>query len=109
MLARFEKVYRIKYWRNKRGNEVDLILEPKTGITDQGKIAIEIKATQRPVADDFLGLDAFSEEYACQATLLVCQIEQTQCFGRHRALPWQNLVSEIEALRITASPPFLGK
>ncbi|MBI5299082.1 MAG: ATP-binding protein [Deltaproteobacteria bacterium] len=76
----------LSHWRSKQDHEVDLIIEK-----DGGRIAVEIKATDKPVAADFKGLDVFREKYGCKTALLVCQTSVAQKFGNFLAIPWQKM------------------
>jgi uncharacterized protein len=62
--------YRLYYWRDKNGREVDLILakSPTRPIA-----AIEIKSTSDPGAHDFTGLQVFAEDYPEVPRFCLCQ------------------------------------
>lgn len=62
----FEKDYRIDFWRIKGGSEVDFVL-------DDGKIAIEIKGTNKIKSDDIRGVVSFVEDYKPKKAFIVCQ------------------------------------
>ncbi|MBI5625096.1 MAG: ATP-binding protein [Elusimicrobia bacterium] len=79
---------RFSYWRNKKGREVDLVVERGSEVT-----AIEIKATAKPGDSDFAGLAAFRAEEKCDRAYLVCQVERPQRFQHAIALPWWQLDS----------------
>ncbi|NKB23075.1 MAG: DUF4143 domain-containing protein [Kiritimatiellae bacterium] len=83
-IAHFQKDFELSYYRDKAGQKVDLILEDGTK-----RIAVKIKATQRPLSRHFKGLETFSKEYECDQTLLICKIERPKKFGAHLALPWE--------------------
>lgn len=61
-----EKDYSIEFWRTKDGKEMDFVL-------DGGKIALEIKGTDKIKSDDLSGISSFIKEYAPQKTFVVCQ------------------------------------
>ncbi len=83
---------KIYYWRNKKGEEVDVVIELPNAIEGKKRvIALEIKATRKPLQDDFRGLDAFHAQYSCHSSFLVCQIDRAQKFGPHLAISWQDL------------------
>ncbi len=83
LLAYLKTSSQFYYWRTKKNEEVDLVIEKQ-----QKRFAIEIKTTQRPKAQDFKGLDAFRQQYPCYKSFLVCQIKTPQKFGKHLAVPW---------------------
>jgi len=90
--ANLRQAVKIQYWRNKKGEEVDLVLQiPQSTHTAERLIALEIKATQKPTQDDFRGLRAFCSQYPCHAAFLICQTDRAQKFGDHLAIPWQAL------------------
>lgn len=88
-MAHFKQKAGLFYWSDGK-REVDLIIEEGTK-----KTVIEIKATKKPVAEDFKGLDFFCKDHACQASFLVCQINVPEKFGDHLAIPWQQLLSRL--------------
>lgn len=61
-----EKDYRIDFWRTKGGNEVDFVL-------DGGKVAIEVKGTNKIKSGDIKGLASFIEDHKPQKAFIVCQ------------------------------------
>lgn len=77
---------RLGFWRDKKGREVDLVIENADGIT-----AIEIKATAKPGDSDFAGLAAFRSEEKCDRAYLVCQVDRPQRFAHGIAIPWWHL------------------
>lgn len=79
---------RLSYWRNKKGREVDLVVERDGEVT-----AVEIKATTEPRESDFAGLAAFRAEERCDRACLVCQVERPQKFKQGVALPWWQMGS----------------
>ncbi len=79
---------RLFYWRDKKGREVDLVIEENGGVT-----AVEIKATSRPGDSDFAGLAAFRKEEKCDRAFLVCQVDRPQRFEHGTAIPWRQLAS----------------
>lgn len=84
---------RLFYWRTKQGQEVDLIVEH-----NDRRIAIEIKATERPNLDDFDGLETFRKKCRCDHSYLVCQISRPQRFGAIEAIPWWEVTERLKAL-----------
>ena len=77
---------RFSYWRNKKGEEVDLVVEKSAK-----RLALEIKATSRPREADFAGLFSFKKDEKCDAAYLVCQVEKPQKFPHGMAVPWRML------------------
>lgn len=73
----------LSYWRTKQGDEVDVVIDHHGH-----KMAVEIKATTKPNADDMKGLNLFCKKYKFKEVYLVCQIERAQKFGDVTALPW---------------------
>lgn len=77
---------RLSYWRTKRGEEVDLILENGTH-----RVPIEIKWTENPRESDFEGLAAFRAQEKSKVGYLLCRIPRPQTFRQGIALPWHCL------------------
>ena len=99
---------RFSYWRNKKGEEVDLVVEKSAK-----RLAIEIKATAKPRESDFSGLVSFRRDEKSDAAYLVCQVERPQKFPHGTAVPWQ-MLGEILSLSPTSraaipGPPRPGK
>ncbi len=90
LLAHYKQKAKLSYWRTKKQEEVDLLLEK-----DGNLFAIEIKATSKPQTQDFKNLDVFIKNHKPHKTMLVCQVEQAQKFGPHLAVPWQHLHQEL--------------
>lgn len=61
-----EKDFRIDFWRTKGGKEVDFVL-------DGGRIAVEVKGTNKVDSHDMKGSASFLEEYEPQKAFIVCQ------------------------------------
>lgn len=76
----------LSYWRTKRGDEVDAVVEANGRV-----IAIEVKATDAPKAADFSGLRAFQTAERCDRAFLVCQVERPQRFPDGTAWPWRDV------------------
>lgn len=77
---------RLSYWRTKRGEEVDLILEK-----GNHRVPIEIKWTENPRESDFAGLAAFRDQEKSKVGYLLCRIPRPQTFRQGIALPWHCL------------------
>lgn len=78
----------VSWWRTKKGDEVDLVVE-YSGKT----YGVEVKATARPSRRDFSGLSAFKSAEKCDGTFLVCQVDKPQKFDEGTALPWRQIHS----------------
>ena len=91
-IAEFQEEAQLNQWRTQKGMEVDLIISK-----GEKKMAVEIKATNKPSPGDFHGLESFSKKYRCHKTIVVCQIPRPQKFGTHWALPWREFVPFIKA------------
>ena len=82
----------LSFWHHKK-HEVDLILE-KNG----RRVAVEIKATDKPHQRDFSGLEAFCQKFPVDESYVVCRITRAQQFGRHKALSWQDWLHNLTHL-----------
>lgn len=91
MIANFQTNAKFSHWRTKQGDEVDLVIEK-----GRQRMALEIKATDKPNPEDFKGLNAFAKKYGCRGTALICQIPRLQKFTSHLAIPWLEAVSYVE-------------
>lgn len=91
-IAHFSKTARLSYWNNKK-NEVDLILE-----FENKRIAVEIKATNKPHPQHFSGLDSFCQEHKVDASFVVCQIDRPQKFGKHLAISWLDFIGQVQSV-----------
>lgn len=74
------------YWRTKRGEEVDIVLEREGHF-----LPVETKWTDRPTDSDFLGLAAFQAEHPVKKAYLLCRVPRPQTFKNGIALPWFRL------------------
>lgn len=92
VIAQLKGSAQLSYWRSKQGEEVDLIIEQK-----DRRLAIEIKATEKPTQQDFHGLVAFCKKYRCPESYLVCRVPRAQQFGPNVALPWWNLLKRLKS------------
>lgn len=90
MIANFQADVKFFYWRTKQGDEVDLVIEK-----GRQRIALEIKATDKPKLEDFKGLNAFAKKYDCRETALICQIPRLQKFRPHLAIPWSEATTYV--------------
>ncbi len=88
-IAQFSNQAKFSFWSNKK-HEVDLILE----FPDR-RIAIEIKSTNKPQKQHFLGLESLCQEIKVDASYVVCQIDRPQKFGNHLAISWMDLFERI--------------
>lgn len=92
-IARLQDRARFCYWRTKQGDEVDLIIEK-----DGKRVAIEIKATERPNEKDFAGLASFKKKHDCNEAWVVCRAPRAQRFGPFTAVPFQELGIRLRAI-----------
>lgn len=88
VIARLKDRAKFYYWRTKKGDEVDLIVEKEGRRT-----LIEVKTTEHPSTEDFEGLVLFKKKYGCDAGWVVCQVSRPQRFGDFTAIPWSELGS----------------
>ena len=82
--------YRLKYWRDHNGPEVDYIID-----MNHHYLPIEVKWTEEPSTKDCRHLEKFMDEYQCEKiSYLVCRVaRQRKISDRVIALPWNELVS----------------
>lgn len=83
LIAHFGGTESLSYWRTKQGEEVDIIIDHRGH-----RMAVEIKTSTKPNADDLKGLHSFCNKYKFKEAYLVCQIARAQKFGDITALPW---------------------
>ena len=84
-----EQDTRVSYWRTKTGEEVDFIL-------DNGRIAIEIKSTERVDRRDLKGLRAFVEEHSPERAIVVCREKRRRKLGDGtEIIPWRTFLSDL--------------
>lgn len=76
----------LTYWGTPQGQEVDLIVEH-----GNKRLPFEIKATEKPKAEDFSGIEAFAKEHRCKEGYLICRVQRPQKFGQFTAMPWNRL------------------
>jgi predicted AAA+ superfamily ATPase len=87
------KDYPIYYWRTASQIEIDFVL----GNHD---VAIEVKATSNVQSRHLKGLKSFSEEYAVNQLVLVCNEPLPRISEGVRILPWKVFLEELWAGRI---------
>lgn len=81
-----EKDYRIDFWRTKGGREVDFVL-------DGGKVAVEVKGTNKIKGDDIKGSVTFTEDYKPQKAFIVCQEPVPRKLTSDiEIIPWKNFL-----------------
>lgn len=93
-IARWKHEVNLFYWRTKKGEEVDLVLQYQNRL-----IPLEIKNTKKPSNRDFEGLTAFHRKYKNKVGYLVCQVDRAQKFGPFFAIPWTELKTIEENLK----------
>ena len=79
------KNFNINFWRTKSGLEVDFIL-------DSGKIAIEVKGTNRVDTTDLKPLKVFIEEHSPLKAIVVCNEKEERLHNNIHIMPWQNFL-----------------
>lgn len=72
----------IEFWRTKSGQEVDFVL-------DSGRVAIEVKGTDRLRSADLHGIKTFVDAYQPRQAFIVCQEPRERLVDGIRILPWQ--------------------
>lgn len=87
------KDYPIYYWRTASQIEIDFVL----GNHD---VAIEVKATSNVQSRHLKGLKSFSEEYAVNQLVLVCNEPLPRISEGVRILPWKVFLEELWAGKI---------
>lgn len=81
--------YTINYWRSKTGLEVDFVL-------NHGEIAIEVKISSDPRANDYKGLIAFCNDYQPKKAMVVCLVPRRRLVKESIYLiPWQEFLDEL--------------
>ncbi|MCX7116643.1 MAG: DUF4143 domain-containing protein [Legionellales bacterium] len=80
--------FRIKYWRDHNGPEIDYVVD-----MNHHYLPIEVKWTDAPSLQDGRHLEKFLLEYPCQdLAYVVCRVtRKRQLSDRIIALPWQEL------------------
>lgn len=77
----------LHYWRSTSAFEVDFILD--------GRVAIEVKATQQPSSKHFKGLQALQDEGVLQKYILVCRCQEKLLTGGVLVYPWQDFLDDL--------------
>jgi predicted AAA+ superfamily ATPase len=81
------------YWRNKNGQEVDLIIARNLV---EPLLAVEIKSSNRPDPVDCPGFSSFFEDYPQVPRICVCETPRAYREEEIRFLPWQEFVVELD-------------
>jgi predicted AAA+ superfamily ATPase len=79
------KTFELNFWRTKSGLEVDFVL-------DRGKVAIEVKGTQRVDKNNLKGLFAFKEEYLPKRAIVVCNEKEKRAYKGIEIMPWRDFL-----------------
>ena len=87
------KDFSINFWRTKSGLEVDFVL-------GKGEIAIEIKGSSHVDKRDMYGLNAFTEAFSPNKSILVCNEKEKRVHGKITMLPWEVFLHELWAGKI---------
>lgn len=81
--------YQISYWRTSSGLEVDFIL-------GYGQIAVEVKSSENPTADNLKGLRAWKEDNQDSLCILVCRAPAPRKTHDGIAiLPWEMFLDQL--------------
>jgi len=80
--------FEINFWRTKTGLEVDFVL-------GNGKVAIEVKGTNRVDKRDLEGLRAFMEEHVPKRSIVICNEKEKRLHGKIEIIPWSNFLREL--------------
>jgi predicted AAA+ superfamily ATPase len=80
--------YRLKYWRDHNGAEIDYVID-----MNHQYLPIEIKWTENPSVADCRHLEKFMDEYPCEKlSYLICRVPRARKItARVVALPWEAL------------------
>jgi uncharacterized protein len=62
------KESKIFYWRDRKGHEVDLVID-----TPKGPVPVEVKFRNRIDAEDYAGLNAFNRSHKCPLSLMITE------------------------------------
>ena len=84
---------RFNYWRDKDGHEVDVIVSRTSA---QPLMAIEIKSSSQPSAEDLTSMALFTAEYPGVPLYCLCTTPRAFMLGTITVLPW------LEGLQIVA-------
>lgn len=82
----------ICYWRTKTGLEVDFILG--------GKVAVEVKGSDRVDSSDLKPMKAFMEEYRPARAIIVCQETARRVSAGISIIPWRDFLKDLWAGKI---------
>jgi len=80
----------MNFWRTKSGLEVDFVL-------GEGRVAIEVKGSERVDKNHLKGLDAFIEEHNPGKAVLVCHEKEKRLCGKVLICPWELFLKELWA------------
>jgi predicted AAA+ superfamily ATPase len=92
--------YRFFYWRDKNGQEVDLIIARNVSTP---LAAVEIKSSVNPKAADCAGFAAFSEEYPHVPKICVCNAPYRYTDEGILFIPWKDFVGSAHLSSFSAS------
>lgn len=73
------------YWRDKDGHEVDIIVSRSSA---KPLLAIEIKSSSQPLAEDLTSLKLFAAEYPGVPLYCFCTTPRAFTLGPVTVLPW---------------------
>ena len=85
--------FSINFWRTKSGLEVDFVL-------DSGKVAIEVKSSQRIDTTALRPLLAFMEEYSPEKAIVVSNEQRERVYKNIHIMPWKIFLNKLWAGKI---------
>ncbi len=77
---------RFNYWRDKDGHEVDVIISRSSA---KPLMAIEIKSSSQPTAEDLTSMALFAAEYPGVPLYCLCTTPRAFTLGAITVLPWR--------------------
>jgi len=81
--------YKIHYWRTKTGHEVDFI-------TEEGRVAIEVKISDNPRKTDCSGLLTYCGDHKPRLAIVVCLVDEARKTSDGLLiLPWKKFLHEL--------------
>jgi len=82
------KDFEINFWRTKSGLEVDFVL-------DKGKIALEVKGSERLDKSSFKGVLAFKDEHSSRRSIVVCREKEKRIYKNIEVIPYREFLQEL--------------
>jgi len=85
---------KIQYWRTKTGHEVDFI-------TDNGRVAIEVKISDNPRKADYKGLLTYCRDHKPRLAIVVCLVDEARKTADDIYIfPWKTFLHDLWAGKI---------